>query len=146
MKKKIKKFPDLYTLQKKHKNKVRLTNYNFSISNFNCGRYGLKVSKSIRVTYHQIEAVQKVILFNFKKRLKFWLKVNFNEPVTSKNVGIRMGRGVGSLNYWVSNIVNNTFLIELSSIYYGIKIKKLYKLLHFIIKKIKVPLVFFIRY
>ena len=146
MKKQISKFPKKYDLKKKHKNKVDLLNYNFYISNFNCGRYGFKTTKSIRLTYYQIEAVRKAINFNFKKRLKFWPKVNFNEPVTSKSIGTRMGRGVGSLDYWVCNIPKDTFLIELSSLYYGIQVKRLYKLLFIIIKRIKIPLIFFKRY
>ena len=146
MKKNIKKSPIVFDSRKKYKNKVNLLNYNYNISNFSCGRYGFKTTKSIRLTYYQIEATRKAILFNYKKRLNFWLKVNFNEPVTSKGKGVRMGRGVGSLDYWVCNLPKGTFLLELSSIYYGLQIKKLYKLLYYIVEKIGIPLIFFIRY
>jgi len=63
------------------------------------GYYGLKALQAGRLKFRQVEAVRKIFLFFFREDSDLLIRLQFNSPVTSKSVGVRMGRGKGKLSH-----------------------------------------------
>lgn len=77
------------------------------------GLWALKAKKHGIITDKQLEATRKNILWSTKKTCKMWIRVKCLTPVTKKSIGTRMGKGVGSISYYICNIKAGTIIIEL---------------------------------
>jgi len=89
------------------------------------GALGLKCLESFRLTSSQIESVRQNINRKIKRKGKIWINVFPDTPVTSKPSEIRMGKGKGSVDYWVSKINAGKIIFEVI----GPKSQLLYKAL-----------------
>jgi large subunit ribosomal protein L16 len=101
--------------KKYHKGKFPLKK-NSSIQ-LKFGFFGLKCLESCRLTSSQIEAFRQNINRKLKKKGKIWINVFPDLPVTSKPSEVRMGKGKGSIDYWVTKISSGRILFEVSGIY-----------------------------
>ncbi len=65
------------------------------------GLCALKILKSTRLTAKQLEQARRKILTIRKRKEKqlIWTKCQPDIPVTSKPLGIRMGKGKGTVDY-----------------------------------------------
>nr|BDN85874.1 ribosomal protein L16 [Microheliella maris] len=86
----------------------------------NFGTFGLKAMESGRITARQIEATRRVITRKTKKLGKLWIMIFPSVPVTSKPAEVRMGKGKGSVDFWVAPIKAGTILFELKGVPFGI--------------------------
>ena len=77
------------------------------------GSYGLQTTKPIRLKAVQIESARKAIMKKIKKVGKLWIRVFPHTPVSSKPVGVRMGKGKGSNDYWVAKLREGAIIFEL---------------------------------
>lgn len=68
------------------------------------------------LTNKQIEAAQKVISKKIKKKGKLWIRIFPHLPKTKKPVEVRMGKGKGSVDTWISKIYPGTILYEIEGI------------------------------
>jgi large subunit ribosomal protein L16 len=85
-----------------------------SLLSLNFGSFGLKSLESGCIKSSQIEAVRRNIKRKIKKFGKIWINIFPNFPITSKPSEVRMGKGKGNVNYWVSKISPGQILFEVS--------------------------------
>lgn len=80
------------------------------------GDYGLKALAPERITARQIEACRKAINRRRKRDGKLWIRIFPDVPVSKKPADVRMGKGKGSVEYWVARVKPGKILFELSGI------------------------------
>lgn len=80
------------------------------------GKYGIYAMESLRVTARQIESARMSILKEVgRKGLKIWIKIFPHTPVTKKALGVRMGKGKGSVDHFVAHVRAGKMLFEFDS-------------------------------
>jgi len=80
------------------------------------GSFGFKAISFGILTSKQIEAAQKVITKKIKKKGKLWIRIFPHLSKTKKPVEVRMGKGKGSVDIWISKIHPGTILYEIEGI------------------------------
>jgi len=80
------------------------------------GTYGLKAVELGRINSRQIEAGRVALTRTMKRTGKVWIRVFPDKPLTSKPVGVRMGKGKGSIEEWVMNIKPGRIIFELTGV------------------------------
>jgi len=80
------------------------------------GEFGLQSLTRGPMTGRQIEAARVTITRHLKRKGKLWIRVFPHKPVTSKPAEVRMGKGKGSVDYYVAVIKPGTMLFELSGV------------------------------
>ena len=69
-----------------------------------------------RITARQIEAARRVITRNMKRQGKLWIRIFPDIPVSSKPAEVRMGKGKGSPEYFVSRVKPGRIVFELDGV------------------------------
>ncbi len=85
-------------------------------SSVSFGEYGLKATSRGRITARQIEAARRAITRHVKRGGKIWIRVFPDKPITKKPLEVRMGKGKGSVEYWVTQIKPGTMLYEIQGV------------------------------
>ncbi len=85
-------------------------------SSVSFGEYGLKATTRGRITARQIEAARRAITRHVKRGGKMWIRVFPDKPITKKPLEVRMGKGKGSVEYWVAQIKPGTMLYEVQGV------------------------------
>lgn len=80
------------------------------------GEFGLKAITKGRLTARQIEAARRAINRHIKRGGKVWIRVFPDVPVTKKPLEVRMGKGKGSVEYWVDIIQPGKMLFEIEGV------------------------------
>ncbi|WP_048306670.1 50S ribosomal protein L16 [Halomonas sp. PR-M31] len=80
------------------------------------GEYGLKAIGRGRITARQIEAGRRAITRHVKRGGKIWIRVFPDKPITEKPLEVRMGKGKGSVEYWVAQIQPGRVLYEIEGV------------------------------
>ena len=80
------------------------------------GTYGLKAIELGRINSRQIEAGRVALTRTMKRTGKVWIRVFPDKPLTSKPVGVRMGKGKGSVEEWVMNIKPGRIVFEITGV------------------------------
>jgi large subunit ribosomal protein L16 len=80
------------------------------------GDYGLQSTEPVWLTSRQIEAARRAMVRHIKRRGKVWIRVFPDKPVTQKPAETRMGKGKGSVEYWVAVIKPGRVLFEMSGV------------------------------
>ena len=80
------------------------------------GEFGLKALEPERVTARQIEATRRAITREMKRQGKVWIRVFPDVPVSAKPIEVRMGKGKGSVDRWVSRVAPGRILFELDGV------------------------------
>jgi len=89
------------------------------------GNYAIKTLEEARITSRQIEAGRRAIVRHMKRLGFLWIRIYPNVPVTSKPSEIRMGKGKGSVNFWVSKVKQGQIIYEISGVSHENSIKAL---------------------
>ncbi len=85
-------------------------------SSVSFGEFGLKSISRGRLTARQIEAARRTITRHVKRGGKLWIRVFPDKPITKKPLEVRMGKGKGSVEYWVAQIKPGTMLYEIQGV------------------------------
>ena len=85
-------------------------------SSVSFGYYGLKSVSRGRLTERQIEAARRTISRHVKRGGKIWIRVFPDKPITKKPLEVRMGKGKGSVEYWVAQIRPGMMLYEIQGV------------------------------
>ena len=85
-------------------------------SSVSFGEYGLKAITRGRITARQIEAARRAITRHVKRGGKMWIRIFPDKPITKKPLEVRMGKGKGSVEYWVAQIKPGTMLYEVQGV------------------------------
>ena len=80
------------------------------------GEYGIKATERGRITARQIEAARRAINRHIKRGGKIWIRIFPDKPITKKPLEVRMGKGKGSVEYWVAQIQPGRMLYEISGV------------------------------
>ncbi len=80
------------------------------------GTFGLKATGRGRITARQIEASRRAMTRHIKRGGKIWIRVFPDKPITKKPLEVRMGKGKGSVEYWVCQIQPGRMLFEMEGV------------------------------
>ncbi|MEN8260260.1 MAG: 50S ribosomal protein L16 [Pseudomonadota bacterium] len=80
------------------------------------GEFGLKATERGRLTARQIEAARRAITRHVRRGGKIWIRVFPDKPITKKPLEVRMGKGKGSVEYWVAQIKPGAMLYEIQGV------------------------------
>ena len=85
-------------------------------SSVSFGEYGLKSISRGRLTARQIESARRTITRHIKRGGKIWIRIFPDKPITKKPLEVRMGKGKGSVEYWVAQIRPGMMLYEIQGV------------------------------
>ena len=85
-------------------------------TSFEFGQYAIKALEPGWITSRQIEAARRAITGQTKRGGKVWIRIFPHTPVTSKPLGLKMGGGKGSPEYYVAKVKKGTMLFEMSGV------------------------------
>ena len=80
------------------------------------GEFGLKSHGFARITARQIEAARRAINRYIKRGGKVWIRIFPDKPITKKPIEVRMGKGKGNVEYWVSLVQPGRVLFEIEGV------------------------------
>ena len=80
------------------------------------GDFGLKATGRGRITARQIEAGRRVMTRHIKRGGRVWIRIFPDKPITKKPAEVRMGKGKGNVEYWVSLVQPGTVLYEMAGV------------------------------
>ncbi|NRA62457.1 MAG: 50S ribosomal protein L16 [Psychrobium sp.] len=80
------------------------------------GEFGLKAVGRGRLTARQIEAARRAMTRHVKRQGKIWIRVFPDKPITCKPLEVRMGKGKGSVEYWICQIQPGRVLYEMEGV------------------------------
>jgi len=104
--------PKRTKFRKQHTGRNRgVVNHNVSF-----GEFGLKAAARGRLTARQIEAARRAMTRHMRRQGKVYIRVFPDKPITKKPLEVRMGKGKGSVEYWVAQIQPGRMLFEVEGI------------------------------
>jgi large subunit ribosomal protein L16 len=106
--------PSKTKFRKQHKGRIHGKPQSGSKINF--GSYGLKAKNPGRITARQIEASRRAITREMQREGRVWIRIFPDIPVSKKPAEVRMGKGKGSVEYWVSRIHPGRILFEVDGV------------------------------
>ena len=80
------------------------------------GDFGLKAVTRGQITAREIEAARRAFTRAIQRKGQIFIRVFPDKPITEKALGVRMGTGKGSVEYWVCPIQPGKILFELGGI------------------------------
>ncbi len=80
------------------------------------GEYGLKATERGRVSARQIEAARRAMTRAVKRSGKIWIRIFPDVPISNKPLEVRMGKGKGNVDHWVSKVQPGTMLYEMEGV------------------------------
>lgn len=80
------------------------------------GSFGLKALTPERVTARQIEAARRAMTRAMKRQGRVWIRIFPDVPVSKKPAEVRMGKGKGTIEYWVVRVKPGRIMFELDGV------------------------------
>jgi len=80
------------------------------------GEFGLKAIGRGLLSSRQIESARKAITGVTKRTGKMWIMVFPDKPITKKPLEVRMGKGMGSVEYYAAVVRPGKIVFELSGV------------------------------
>lgn len=96
--------------------KGKLKKFEFKANKLNFGIIGLKAAESGIINPRQIEAARQAITRKTKRKIKLWVRIFPDLPITSKSTGVRMGKGKGQFSHWGARVRKGTVIFEICGI------------------------------
>jgi len=109
-------FQPKYTKYKKAQKGHLPKGISIRCNTLNFGKYGLKTIEAGKITSRQIEAVRRAIIRKTKRIAKIWIRVFPDIPVSRKPAEVRMGKGKGANEFWITKVKAGRVLFEIDSI------------------------------
>ena len=106
--------PKRLKFRKQHKGRIHGLAKGGSSLDF--GSFGLKALSPERITARQIEAARRAITREMKRAGRLWIRIFPDVPVTDKPAEVRMGKGKGSVEFWVARVKPGRILFEAEGI------------------------------
>lgn len=82
----------------------------------NQGEYGLVALEPAWIKANQIEAARVAMTRYIKRGGQVWIKIFPDKPVSLKPIGVRMGKGKGSLDCWVAVVKTGRVMFEIAGV------------------------------
>ncbi|AVP87726.1 50S ribosomal protein L16 [Candidatus Phycorickettsia trachydisci] len=80
------------------------------------GSFGLKALELERINSRQIEAARRAATRVMKREGKLWIRIFPDIPVSKKPSEVRMGKGKGSVEFYVARISPGRVLFEVDGV------------------------------
>lgn len=114
-----------YQKQQKGKN-FNIINKAETLETLHHGTLGLKALESGRITTNHLNACRQTMNKIMKKDGQVKINLVTDTPISAKPIEIRMGKGKGNVDHWISKVNSGTimFEIETTSKILGIKALK----------------------
>lgn len=80
------------------------------------GEFGLQAVEPGWITSRQIEAMRVAIVRHMRRRGQYWIRIFPDKPVTAKPAETRMGKGKGSVDYWVAVVKPGRIMFEIAGV------------------------------
>ncbi|WP_185876642.1 50S ribosomal protein L16 [Blattabacterium cuenoti] len=80
------------------------------------GLYGIKSLEGSWITSRQLEAARIAATRYMKREGKLWINIFPDKPATKKPQEVRMGKGKGPVEFWVSVVKPGRILFEIDGI------------------------------
>lgn len=80
------------------------------------GQYALQSVGTERITSRQIESARQAMTRYIKRGGKIWIRIFPHTPVTRKPLGLKMGGGKGSPEFFVAKVRPGTILFEMQGV------------------------------
>ena len=96
--------------------KGRIHGKSSTATRLNYGTYGLKAIKAGRITARQIEAARRALTRFMKRSGRVWIRIFPDIPVSKKPTEVRMGKGKGSIEYWMCRVKPGRIMFEVDGI------------------------------
>lgn len=109
--------------RKFHKGRIKGKSKNGFLVSF--GSFALIALQCGRLSAKQIEAARIVMNRHVKKNGKLWIRVFPDRPITKKPAEIRMGKGKGPVEEWVSVVKPGRVLYEIDGVHEAIARKSM---------------------
>lgn len=84
------------------------------------GSFGIKAMESAWITGRQIEAARQAITRHMKREGQLWIRIFPAKPITKKPAEVRMGKGKGAPEGFVSPITPGRIIFELEGVPYEV--------------------------
>jgi large subunit ribosomal protein L16 len=68
------------------------------------------------MTAREIESARRAMTRHVKRQGKIWIRVFPANPITKQPLEVRMGKGKGSVEYWVAQIKPGQMLFEMQGV------------------------------
>jgi large subunit ribosomal protein L16 len=108
--------PKRTKFRKAHKGRIRGMTKGGAELNF--GAFGMKATEGGRITARQIEAARRAITRHLKRAGRVWIRVFPDKPVSKKPAEVRMGKGKGSVEFWVAPVKPGRVMFEIDGVPY----------------------------
>jgi large subunit ribosomal protein L16 len=106
--------PKKTKFRKAHKGRIHGTASSGATLAF--GQFGLKAMAPERITARQIEAARRALTRHMKRAGRVWIRIFPDVPVSKKPTEVRMGKGKGTPEYWVSRIKPGRIMFEIDGV------------------------------
>ncbi|UOF94634.1 MAG: 50S ribosomal protein L16 [Bacteroides sp.] len=80
------------------------------------GSFGIKTLEPAWISAQQIEAARIAINRFMQREGQLWIRIFPYKPITKKPAEVRMGKGKGSVEYWVAPVKPGLILFEIDGI------------------------------
>ena len=80
------------------------------------GSFALKTLDQCWISARQIEAARQAITREMKRQGQLWIRIFPDRPVTAKGLGVRMGKGKGTPEFWAARVSPGRILFEADGI------------------------------
>jgi len=85
-------------------------------NDLNFGEFGLQAVECGTISSRQIEAARIAITRHVKRGGKLWIRIFPDKPITKKPAEVRMGKGKGAPEGWVSVVRPGRILYEIQGV------------------------------
>ena len=106
--------PKRTKFRKAHKGRIRGMTKGGGELNF--GAFGMKATEGGRITARQIEAARRAITRHLKRAGRVWIRIFPDKPVSKKPAEVRMGKGKGSVEFWVAPVKPGRVMFEIDGV------------------------------
>ena len=80
------------------------------------GDYGIQALEPGWISARQIEAARRAIVRSMRRRGKVWIRIFPDKPYTKRAAESRMGKGKGSVEYWVATVRPGRIMFEIGGL------------------------------
>ena len=80
------------------------------------GQYGLKATTRGQLTAREIEAARRTMTRSIKREGQVWIRIFPDKPITEKALGVRQGKGKGSVEQWVAVVKKGKIMFEIGGV------------------------------
>ena len=80
------------------------------------GSFGIKAQDDAWITGRQIEAARQAITRHMKREGQLWIRIFPAKPITKKPAEVRMGKGKGAPEGFVSPVTPGRMIFELEGV------------------------------